>query len=201
MLRDGFVRQGIKTMLNLREKDIDFARSELHRDDILDKDWRGKADELGSHYRKIWEGVGVRAVKKSSAFGRLSKMTTTFYKQIRLGTNYDKKSPEWKAATDAHETVHVHQWRRWGRNRFRSRYIFWPRWRWSIEMQGYTESIRALVCLGASDELIHEFIQSRPGSLKSGYALGILNQDQMSTETLRILTQAWNDHKKRVPFD
>lgn len=188
-------------MLKLRPKDIELAWSELLRDDILDQDWRGRADELMAHYRKVWKKVGVKAVKKSSAFGRLSKMTTTYFKQIRLGTGYDKKSDEWKAATDAHETVHVKQWRRWGRNRFRSRYLFWPRWRWAIEMQGYTESVRALVALGAADELLHEFIQSRPGSLKRNYALGILNQDQMSKETLRILTQAWNDHKKRLSSD
>lgn len=182
-------------LIRIRKADVDLALDSRLHDPVLDESWKGEPERLKVHYRKEWERYGVKAVYKSTSYGRLSKMTTTYYRKIRLGTGYAKAEPEWQAVTDAHETVHVRQWRRWGRNRFRTRYLFWTRWRWAIEVQAYAESVRALVALGASESKIRDYITRRPKVLWDNYALKSLRKNDVYSMTIFVLQKTWDDAK------
>lgn len=191
---------GFSFKLRIRKKDLKLASSRVHRDPVLDKDHRGKAHALSLHYRRTWKRYGVTPVYKSTFWGRLSKMSTTYYKQVRLGTTYRKLSDGGKALTDGHETVHVKQWRHYGRSTFRTRYLFWTRWRWAVEVQAYAESVRVLVALGARDEEIREYITSRPTVLWEKYVgMKLIRKRDLWSNTILVLQQAYDDARKGRP--
>lgn len=184
-------------LIKLRDKDIRRARSERYRDKALDRRWG--ANDLLERWMQEAKGMGVRVVPKTSFFGmRLSKMSTTYYREIRLGTGYPDKRPEWKAVTMGHEMLHARQWRGYGRNKFRTRYLFWTRWRWAIEVQAYSESVRILVALGANDETLTEYIASRSDVLWNSYALKGLRRKDVYVYTHSILCDARVEAERRL---
>jgi len=186
-------------LIRIRDRDIRLAESQRFRDDALDRPWFKNASGLLIRWRTEARLLGVRLVSKRSLFGlRFSKFSTAYYKEIRLGTTYNRKSDEWKAVTLGHELVHSRQWRGYGRNTFRTRYILSMRWRWAIEVQAYAESVRILAALGASREEISNYIDTRPGALWDSYGLRGLRKKDVYTYTLRTLRDARDEALRRL---
>ena len=82
-----------------------------------------------------------------------AKMTTTdpVTKTIWLAYGWDQKSIAERALVLIHELVHVRQAEAWGARKFLRRYLM-ARWRWIIEMQAYTVSMKATRALGLSTD-------------------------------------------------
>jgi len=135
--------------------------------------------------------LDMKIMTKASTSLKWSKMTTTFYREIRLSQGYSDKSPWQKAATWCHEMVHVYQWRGMGRTKFASRYA-WRTSRWWIEMQAYRMDIYISKMSLAKTTKIQDYIESMPSNLRSGYALGGLRQKDLRDATREVLTGELN---------
>lgn len=186
-------------LIKLRDKDIALARDDRHGDSMvksladaarLEKKLPISADggNLIQRFQLQAEIMGL-ALEKKSGGSKLARMSTTYYGSIRLGSKYDSLSDEWKSVLLAHELVHARQWRHFGRRTFRTRYLFWTRWRWAIEVQAYRESVRMLIALGASKGLIESYIDARTKSLLSNYTLSSLNLKNVRTATVKLLRE------------
>ena len=131
--------------------------------------------------------LGLRVTTKSSSSLKWSKMTTTFYKEIRLGTNFSK-TPDWaQAVTWCHEMVHVYQWRGMGRFKFARRYA-WRVSRWWIEMQAYRMTIHMRKKFKIDRSWSERYIEAIPYRLKAGYALGGLRWSHLRKQTVHVMT-------------
>ncbi len=112
-----------------------------------------------------WLEKRRKLVIKSTKHHRLSKATTTYYKEIRLGSGWESKNSEQKAYILVHEAVHVRQWDHYGRLRFGGKYIFDARFRWAVEVQGYREGIMwgvvVLKARGHSDTKVRDILQDK----------------------------------------
>jgi hypothetical protein len=177
-------------LIRLRGEDIALARDDRHGDAVLDCDWSRKEAALLDHFEHAAQWMGLAVVNKPDLGTSLSRMSTTYYRELRLGTGYADKTDAWKAVTMAHEILHARQWRHWGPATFRTRYMFWTRWRWAIEVQAYRESVRCLVALGVRPSTLDEYIASRPGVLWSKYAIKTLHKGDVFEHTMRLLTEA-----------
>jgi len=185
-------------LIKLRDKDIRIAQSQRFRDDALDRSWNGDAEGLIARWKAEARTMKVAIEYKSSHFGRWSKLSTTFYRSIRLGTTFKSRPPEWQAVTMGHEIFHARQWRGYGPSKFRTRYLFWTRWRWAIEVQAYCESVRVLVALGANDDTIRDYIADRPAVLWRNYAIKSIWKKDVYAYTLLALKDAWEEAERRV---
>ena len=174
-------------LIRLRDDDIALARSRSDEDIALSGPWAGQADPLCKRYFDEAKEMGLRVVEKSSTWLRLSKMSTTYYKELRLGSGWKEKDIHDQAVILAHELRHARQWRRYGRTTFRNHYIFHTRWRWAVETQCYCESIRALVALGAAPAVIDKYVDDRVKALWESYALGSLHKGDVMTHSRRVL--------------
>ncbi len=155
--------------LRLRNKHIDLALSSRHLNKSLAK--LDTPEKMIAHYEKLAKKKGLRVRPKSSFFGpNFQKMTTTYWKQIRLGKDFPTYSPEAQAGLWAHEWIHVEQWEHYGVVRFATLYLM-ARRSWAFEMQAYRESVRAKKVLGVSRKRIEEFIDRKPKSLWKGYPI------------------------------
>jgi hypothetical protein len=176
--------------MRLSIKDEAFAsRSEL-ASSRLSLRWSDHArlrDVLLSDVRAL----GLRVVKKSSTSMRLSKMSTTYFSELRLGSGYDDRPIHDQAALIAHELYHARQWRHYGRATFATSYVMRPKWRWAIETQAYGESVRAWVAMGATREFVMRYIETRADVLLRDYALGILNKESVRASTSAVLRRAF----------
>lgn len=122
-----------------------------------------------AYYESEARRRGIRIIPKSSLFGAdWARMTTTFRWNIRVGTNYAKYNITDKALNLAHEFVHVRQWDKYFA--FGPRYLG-ARFGWSMEMQAYRESMRALKVLGADREFRTMYADARAGILWDSYKL------------------------------
>lgn len=186
-------------LIKIRDKDIRLAQSQRFRDDALDRSWRGDAEGLLARWNAEARSMGLRIEHKKSLFGlRWSKFSTAFYRVIRLGTTFKSKEPEWQAVTMGHEMFHARQWRGYRPAKFRTRYLFWTRWRWAIEVQAYCESVRVLVALGASNKTIDRYIAARPDVLWNNYALRGLRKKDVYAYTLLALKDAREEAERRL---
>lgn len=130
--------------------------------------------------------MGLKVTTKSSTSLKWSKMTTTFYREIRLGVDFDDE-PEWaQAVIWCHEMVHVYQWRGMGRVGFARRYA-WRVSRWWIEMQAYRMSIHVRKLLKVNHRMTERYIRAKPSSLRGGYALGGLRWKHLRDKTSSVL--------------
>ncbi len=155
--------------LRLRKKDIDLALSSRHLNKSLAK--LDTPEKMLEYYKKAAKKRGLRVSPKSSVFGaQFAKMTTTYWKQIRLGRNYPNYPIDSQATLWSHEWVHVEQWRYYGVVRFAALYLG-ARKSWAFEMQAYRESVRAKKILGYSRKNLEAFINGRPNSLWKGYPI------------------------------
>ena len=171
----------------LKSKDIRRAEYDGYYDKVLDlikgcKTPKQIIEKCEAEARRL----KLQVVKKYSSSMKWSKMTTTFYKEIRLGADFDDE-PDWaQAVIWAHEMVHVYQWRGMGRGTFASRYA-WRSWRWAIEMQGYRMSLHVRKVLGIKREWNARYIRAMPSILKSGYVLGGLRWSHLRDRTREVL--------------
>jgi hypothetical protein len=179
----------------LRSSDIRLARSGRYHDVALNRKWGGK--ELKAYGEKVAKKMGYRIVPKSTTTLRLSKMTTTYYREIRVGTTYPSMSVHWQAALLMHELVHGRQWRHYRPVRFGRKYIFSSTFRWAMEMNGYSEHIWAMVALGASNDLVRGRIASCVRTMRKNYLLNIRRTD-FERWTEDVLESAWNDARNGV---
>lgn len=148
-------------------------------------------EEIIERCEKEAKRLGLRITTKSSTSLKWSKMTTTFYKEIRLGSDFDDE-PAWaQASTWAHEMVHVYQWRGMGRAKFARRYL-WRVSRWWIEMQAYRMSIHVRKVLGIDKTMTQRWIREKPYRLKAGYLLGGLRWKDLRNKTRQVLTEELN---------
>lgn len=131
--------------------------------------------------------LDLRITTKTSTSKTWSKMTTTFYKEIRLGTGFALQ-PEWaQAMIWAHEMVHGNQWRKMGRATFGTRYLD-TRWRWIIEMQAYRMSIHIRERIGIPQAATVTYIQQKPNDLWDAYAFWALNKWDFTKYTREVLS-------------
>ncbi len=173
----------------IRNKDIARQNDDKYLDKVPNQiKGADTPDEIISQCKKEAKRLGLRIVHKSSTFPRLSKFTTTLYKEIRLGTSFRDK-PRWVQATIwAHEMVHVYQWRGEKRARFALRYIGFPgRYRWAYEMQAYRMSIHVRKVLKATRSSTNRSIEARPKGMKKGYSLGLLRWRDLRGDTRDVL--------------
>lgn len=155
--------------LRLRRKHIDLALSDHHLNKNLAK--LDTPEKMIEHYEKRAKKKGLKVRPKSSFFGpNFQKMTTTYWRQIRLGKNYPTYPPIVQGPLWSHEWVHVEGWGYYGVVRFAAMYLG-ARKSWALEMQAYRESIRAKKVLGVSSKEIDEFINDMVKSIWKGYPL------------------------------
>jgi hypothetical protein len=127
---------------------------------------------------------------KRSRSLKWSKFTATYYREIRLGSNFTKL-PKWAQATIwAHEMVHVYQWRDVGRSKFGTSYVFNPMKRWEWEMQGYRMSVAIRKRLGISTETNERYIEDKIKSVWKAYVLSALHKPSYEKKTRMALTTA-----------
>ncbi len=171
----------------LRVKDIAIASSKRWRDPNLG-DYK-TASPMIAHCRVEARSFGVRIVHKVRSSLRMSKVSTAYYRQIRLGTDYETAQSFSQAATMAHEMVHVRQWRYYGRLGFAWRYVMSPRFRWAVECNAFAEGVRALRILGIHAAIGHE-VHTRATQMRGPYRLRSINESDLVTQTRKILARS-----------
>lgn len=146
----------------LRKSDLKRARSYKFNNTKLHK-YETAQEALDGYIP--WLEKRRKLVIKSTKYNRLSKATTTYYKEIRLGSGWESKNSEQKAYILVHEAVHVRQWDHYGRLKFGSKYVFDVRFRWAVEVQGYREGIMwgvvVLKARGHSDSKVRDILQAK----------------------------------------
>lgn len=176
-------------LIKLRDQDVDLAMSRQ----FLDQDIADFGKNAGAMLQDAFDWAKANSFsikKKASHFGsRLSKMSTTYYKEIRVGSLWEEFIVPKRAAVLKHEIVHAKQWRHYGRASFGSKYIFSARFRWAMEVQAYRESTRVYRTLGAVEKWLREYVNDAvPNSLWGSYALGTLRKDDVYEQTRKILS-------------
>lgn len=171
--------------LKLRAKDEKRAKSS----DCLDESIRSykRAQDLLEYCLKEIKRLGLRVVEKKKSKLRLSKMSTTYYREVRVAHGFWKRDIPTQAATLAHELVHARQWRKHGRVRFALAYATSPRFRLAVELQAYRESIRAMRAMGYSNKYIESYINRKPFTMKDAYLLHRVRWDALSSLTRCVL--------------
>jgi hypothetical protein len=164
------------------------AGSTRHHDPKTPTFHRNSAAMLAHGYSWAKDN-GYRIRKKTSFLGsRFSKMTTTYYKEIRVGYQWDSYSRVSKAMIMMHEIVHARQWRYYGRGTFATKYVFNTQFRWAMEVQAYRESLIALKALGATRSYLEKYAKSIvPGILWKNYMLRSLRKSDVYKYTAQIL--------------
>jgi len=191
--------------LRLRKKDIKLARTKRFFNPKL-KDYPDPAMVEERYRRYFVEDMGMEIVHKKSWDLWLTKATTVYYKQLRLGEDWEDKNIFQKAMTWVQEGVHPKQWRHYKRNKFRTRYLFWPRWRWAQEVPGYAETARWIVIHAKhnkwSDErlnrVLEEFIThvSNESLGSNRYALRVVHKGDRRYWTKKILWEVAREEMK-----
>lgn len=144
------------------------------------------AEEVIARCTREAKRMGLQIKTKTSTSLKWSKMTTTFYKEIRLGQDFDQE-PEWaRAVIWAHEMVHVYQWRQMKRARFAARYLR-AFWRWAIEIQAYRMSVMVRKRLGIEAVWNDRYIRQLPDRLRGGYALWRIRRSSLHEQTIKAL--------------
>jgi hypothetical protein len=180
----------------IRDRDIRLARSTRHFPKFLNR--RYEAKDLLEVSTADVKSMGYTIVKKSSSLLRLSKFTTTYLRQIRVGSGWDEYSTGHKAATMTHEGGHGRQWRYYRPARFAFMYLAYPRFRWAMEMQGYSLSIWCYHAMGYDDKAIAGFIDRRAKGMRASYSLRAIHAGDFERRTREVLTSAWNDAQHAI---
>ena len=175
-------------ILKIRSIDVSRASNDKYYNDIAcEIQPHNEAIDIIKACQDYAKKLGIKIEEKSSNSLKISKMSTTYYKSIRLGSNFSKKSDIDKAKTWAHELCHSLQWRHEGRVKFGSRYILSPRWRWVYEVQAYRISVMVLRKLKLNDSDINDYIKRIPNSLRNNYSLKIIRKKDIENKTIQIL--------------
>lgn len=165
-------------------------------DPHLDRPWEAAA--LKYHAEQRAKKMGYKIVNKRSWGTKLSKFTTTYYRQIRVGEKYPDYPIEAQAIIMCHEIVHARQWRHYKPARFATRYLASARFRWAMEVQGYAEGIHAAVALGADEDYIEHQIQHRANTLRKSYSMWSLRASDVRSATRNILNERYRKAKTLV---
>jgi hypothetical protein len=174
-------------LLKLRDDDVKLGSTAIFLDRDL-ADFGRDSDRMLKDAFTWAKEHGYVIRQKSSLFGRLSKMSTTYYKEIRVGSRWETFTVAKKAAVLKHEIVHAKQWHHFGQATFGTKYIFSARFRWAMEVQAYRESTRAYRTLGATEPWLREYVTDVvPASLWGSYGLRTLRKDDVFYETRKIL--------------
>lgn len=183
-------------MSRLKDRHLKLARSFRHNSRTLER-YPTPTAAMDYYVPYLEDEMGKDLVLKSTSHLKLSKMTTTYYRQVRLGSGWIDLNIEQKAYILVHEAVHARQWEYYGPLKFGNRYVFWPRWRWAIEVQGYREGIMwGVVVLSArgvdkveTESLLKRKIDQVIESLLGKYALGTVNKSDIRKHTRKILEE------------
>lgn len=177
--------------LPIRPQDLTLACSVKNEDRNLDL--HKTPDAMIAHCLGQAQLYGVQVVEKPKRSRlRMSKFSTTFYKQIRLVHGFYDRSKRDQARTLAHELVHVRQWRSFGRVRYALSYLG-ERFRWAMEMQAYAESVRAMVILRFPQSQIEWYANTKWKSIITPYRLGRIDRTDLERSTTYVLRSAM-DH-------
>ena len=177
-------------MAKLRKKHVKLAFRNTSYDKVVKLlDGAKTPAEVIDRCEREAKRLGLRVVKKNSTSLKWSKMTTTFYREIRLGTEYDRM-PEWaKAALWAHEMVHVYQWRDMGRAKFARRYM-WAPTRWAIEMEAYRITIFMRQRFGVERVWNERYIGDLVHVFRSAYGMWRIQAKSLRKNTVEVLSTA-----------
>jgi len=139
--------------------------------------------------------AGVKLVHKTplNPKSRLASFTTTYFREIRLGVNYNDRPTASKASLLMHELVHVRQWREYGPVNFATNYVLVPGFRWAVEVQAYRESIRAQRTMRTSTHDATMYAHEVAFSLYNNYMLSYFNKSHLIQQTHNILKPAVHD--------
>lgn len=192
------------TMSRLRSSHLKLARSYKFSNNQLHK-YQTPQEALDRYIP--WLEERRKLVVKSTKNHRLSKATTTYYKEIRLGNGWPDKTDEQKAYLLVRETVHVKHWDHYKRLGFAARYIFNARFRWAIEVhccrEGIMWGVVVLKARGHSDARVREILEAKIDSsirslLGKTYALGSIRKSDIKKHTRKILREGIEYQLKRV---
>jgi hypothetical protein len=165
-------------------------------DPHLDRPW--KPEPLKYHAEQRAKKMGYKIVNKRSWGTKMSKFTTTYYKQIRVGEGYPNYPVPIQAMIMCHEIVHARQWRHYRPARFATSYLASARFRWAMEVQGYAEGVHAAVAMGAEEDWIERNIENRAQTLRKGYSMWSLRASDVRGATRNILHERYKKAKKLV---
>lgn len=178
-------------LVKLRSKDRERALSTRH---FVDKvlSFERDPDGLLAYCISFAKRHGVRIVEKRPSRLKLSKMTTTYYREIRVAVGFWGRgwSVARRAVVMAHEILHVLQWRFYGRVTFAMSYVGSARFRWAIEMQAYRFGVLVKRMLGYAERSIQDSIRHRASAMRKPYALGGLRWRDVKKYTPAVLNQA-----------
>lgn len=172
--------------LKIKDRHIKLALSDRCLNPNIDQ--LDTSEKMLAYYEAEARRRGIRIIPKAGLFGSdWSKLTTTFWWNIRAGKNYESYSTQGKAGVLAHEWVHVVQWDVYPF--FGPRYLG-PRWGWAMEMQAYRETIRAMKVRSYTEKEMQDYVDGRAASLWKSYRLmhGIRRKD-FDTYTHMILSR------------
>lgn len=168
--------------IRLASNDDLFDREVFHHDDGRKR----TAEEVIHWCETKARAMGMKIVQKPPSSLKLSKFGSTYYGEIRLPMDYNKRSAWRNAALWAHELIHAWQWRKY--KRFGSKYIFNSRWRWAIEMQCYRVTVRAWKHFGKNP---HKYINDKPEGMRKSYACKAIRKADIEKYTLATLREAY----------
>ncbi len=173
--------------IKIRSKDVKLAKDCRHL--RLDYDSFKSVEQLREYIdHLVIDGFGMRIEKKTSRANVMSKFTTTYYKEMRLGIDFDELDEPIQAVVMAHELVHVYQWRHYGRAKFGPKYVMSGRFRWAMEMQAYRESVRWRKLM--NDSKLDQYCKDRWEVLWREYFLWpTLRRDHVRNKTRKILRE------------
>lgn len=173
--------------LKLKRSHINIAYDKSREDAFLDDNHT--PEEVLGHYVELCKGE-YRLVVKPKRSTRLSKMATTYYRQIRLPSNWAEMEPHRQANLLAHEWRHTKQWRKWGKVRFACRYLMSRRFRAAVEIECYCESARAMKSMGYTQKSIDLFAVRIPNMMVDSYQLRGLARDDFRGHFQNAVTKA-----------
>lgn len=135
--------------------------------------------------------LGMRIVEKPPSRLRLSKMATTYYREIRVPKGFFGRgwSVARRAVTLAHELIHALQWRFYGMASFALRYLS-ARFRWAVEMQAYRFGVLVKRMLGYLESAIQNSIRHRASAMRKPYKLRGLRWGDVKKYTPAVLNAA-----------
>ena len=173
-------------LLSIRQADRDLAANDCFLD-LAIAVGTFTPIELLDHTMTRARSYRVAIVKKPSTSLVLSKFATTLYTQIRVPHGFGDWGTASKAILLAHELVHVRQWRSMRARNFGARYIFSPRFRWSMEMQAYRETVRAQLLMGWTETAVANAIEQRADKLFADYSLRTIRRNHVERYTRAVL--------------
>lgn len=174
--------------LKLKSKHIKIAYDNSRYSPFLSA--RRTPEAIIDHFTALCRRDGYKLKVKPRTKLRLSKVATTYYKEIRLPWNWSELEPPQKAKLIAHEYLHTKQWRHFKRAVFGCKYIMSVRFRAAVEIEAHAETARAMMSMGYNPKLVEFFSIQKPRTMKSFYALQALDQKDFQKHFAKAVEMA-----------